>query len=134
MSSERGWRPAASILHDHHALHRDWFTGEPTGDTHPTEWDYILADVYQIIEDNTNKHGHLRWEADSDLVAFDAKKRIDKAQAAIDRKTRGGKNKPYEPSPGEYWVTSPVLKNPDGKWPTLEDWYKQEAKKNGKKD
>lgn len=115
-------------------MHRDWFDGAELGDPVPADWDYILADVFQIIADNTDDNGHLRWEADHDNVTFDATKRINKAQAAIDRKTKGTKDKPYKPADGETWVTKPRLMNKSLGWPTFEDYLKQEMKKNPPSD
>lgn len=61
---------------------------------------------------------------------MDATRKIDKPQAAIDRKTKGTAKKPYEPQPGERWITTPRLKNKTLGWPTFSDYIEQEAKKN----
>lgn len=61
---------------------------------------------------------------------MDAIRRIDKAQAKIDAKTKGRKGKPYEPLPGEYWVTELVLQRGE-EWPTLAEWVEDEQKKRG---
>lgn len=120
------------ILQDHHAGHRDYYTGEVDGPADPTEWDYALSSAFQIIEDNQTPEGHLRWESESDRVTFDAKRRINKARAAIERRTKGTEKVPYKPQDGEYWVTEPVLMdrgaNPD--WPTMSEWVEDEVRKN----
>lgn len=119
------------LFHDPHALNRNWFTGEPDAPHDQwNEWDFALAEARQLIEDYTDRHGHLVFERDSDRVAVDAIRRIDKAQAKIDAKTKGRKGKPYEPLPGEYWVTELVLQRGE-EWPTLAEWVEDEQKKRG---
>jgi len=121
------------LFHDPYALNRNWFTGEPDGpDAHErfNEWDFALADAMQTIEDYTDKHGHLIFERDSDRVDVVAKKKIDKAQAAIDKKTRGKNGKPYEPELGEFFVTELVLRRGE-EWPTIAEWSEAENKKRG---
>lgn len=116
------------LFHDPHALNRNSFTGEPDAPHDQwNEWDFALAESRQLIEDYTDKHGHLIFERDSDEVAVDAIKKVDKAQAAIDKKTSGKK---YKAGPGEYFVTELWLAR--GKeWPTLKSWMEQEQKKRG---
>lgn len=84
--------------------HRDYYF-EPYGDKDEwTEWDFAIASALQTIEDMTDNHGTLVWFRESDKVDISAKKTIDKFQASIDRQTKGGKDKPYKPSPGESWI------------------------------
>lgn len=118
------------LFHDHYALHRDWFTGEPYDEVVWTDWDYVLAECIQFIADYTTQEGHLIWEAESERVTFDAKKKINKARAAIDRRTKGSDKKAYVPSDGEYWTTQPVLMRGE-EWPTLSEWFDDIARKNG---
>lgn len=123
-------RPTAMLLHDHYALHRNWFTGEADEEPTWTDWDYALAEVGQMLEDYRTPEGHMFWEAESERVTFDARKKINKARAAIDRKTKGSKGKPYKPLDGEYWVTEPVLMEGDD-WPTLEEWLEEKQAREG---
>jgi hypothetical protein len=118
------------LFHDHFYGHRDYFTGEPIRDPYWTEWDYALADAVSFMQDYTDSHGHLIWERDADYVEAVAVKKIDKAQAAIDSKTKGSKNKPYQPSPGETFQT--VLRimpgYEDKGWPTFDEWAEEQEK------
>jgi hypothetical protein len=118
------------LFRDHFFGFTDW-RGLPTvsaDEVHWTMWDYALADAIQLIADYTDSHGHLIWEREGEQVEAVAVKKIDKAQAAIDRKTKGSKNKPYEPSPGETWQTRLILRpgwEEEG-WPTLRDYIEAE--------
>lgn len=123
-------RPTAMLARDFYALNRNVFTGEPmTTESMWTDWDYALAEAIQFIDDYTTQEGHLVWEAESERVTFNAKKKINKARAAIDRRTKGSKDKPYTASDGEYWVTEPMLMRGED-WPTLTEWFDEEARKN----
>lgn len=56
-------RPTAVILRDHFAGHRNYFTGEPENAPYPTEWDYALIDVFQMVEDyQESDTGRFPWE------------------------------------------------------------------------
>lgn len=125
-----GQRPTAMLLHDHYALHRDPWSNKPFENVVWTDWDYVLAECIQLIEDYTTPEGHLGWESDSERVTFDARRKINKARAAIDRKTKGSEKNPYKAQDGEYWVTSPVLMRGED-WPTIGEWFEEQAKKNG---
>ena len=94
--------------------HRNPFTGEPMGDRDEwIMWDYLLASVDQLIEDWTDSNGLYRWEMEDpkDRVQVDAVRKIDRFEAAKQRRT-GGKN--YKPRDGEYFV--PKV------WKTSEEW------------
>jgi hypothetical protein len=125
-----GQRPTAVLLYDYHALHRNWFTGDVDEEPTWTDWDYILAEVGQMLEDYRTPEGHMFWEAESERVTFNAQRKINKAKAAIDRKTKGSKNKPYSPQDGEYWTTEPVLMYGDD-WPTIEEWMEEKIAREG---
>lgn len=123
-------RPTAMLFRDYYALNRNVFTGEPiVSENMWTDWDYALAEAVQFIDDYTTQEGHLVWEAESERVTFNAKKKINKARAAIDRRTKGSKDKAYQASDGEYWVTEPVLMRGD-EWPTLTEWFEEQSRKN----
>lgn len=125
-----GQRPTAVLLHDFYALHRNSVTGEPDEDPTWTDWDYILAEVGQMLEDYRTPEGHMFWEAESERVTFDAQRKINRARAAIERKTKGSKNKPYKAQDGEYWITEPVLMYGDD-WPTIEEWMAEKEAREG---
>jgi hypothetical protein len=118
------------LMHDHYALHRDPWTGLPDSNVVWTDWDYILAECVQFISDYTTAEGHLVWEAESDRVTFNAVRKINRARAAIDRKTKGSEKNPYKALDGEYWLTEPVLMRGE-EWPSINEWFDQESAKNG---
>lgn len=115
-------------MQDPYFGHRDWFTGEELADREAwTDWDFLLATALQIIEDHTNKHGLLQWEVDNERMDVIAEKKIDKFQAAVDRRTKGTSKKGYTPSPGEYFV--PKLDLRGGEWPTYSDYIQDLVEK-----
>lgn len=113
-------------MRDPYFGHRDYFTGEPIRDRDEfTDWDYTLLSAFQLVNDLTNKHGLLVHEVDNERMDVEAIKTTDKFQAAIDRSTRGSKDKGYTPDPGETW--RPRLKLRGGEWPTLEEFFEKQA-------
>lgn len=112
--------------------HRDPLTGEPRGDRDEyTSWDYALQNAFQTIEDYTDsKSGLLVWELEDENAYVTADKRYNKFQAAIDKKTQGSKNKPYQPEPGEYFVpglkSHVVDENGDYQFQTMREWIEQQ--------
>lgn len=103
---------------DHFGFHNPW-TGETLGEPEWTTWDFTLAQVDQLIDDYSDANGLLLWEVDDphQRVRVDAEKRVDKFEAAKQRKTSG---KRYKPTPGEYFV--PVVVKTSEEWPTLEEY------------
>lgn len=93
-----------------------------------TDWDYLLAEALQVIEDWTDQHGLLTYEARAheQRVIVEAHKKIDPFEAAKERKTKGTKNKPYNPQPGEFFVPKLLLADPDDEWPTREEYIRRE--------
>jgi len=105
--------------------HRDPITGAPFGDkTDWTTWDYALMTAVQTIADFTTSDGVLAWEIEEDGVRVDALKRINKFEAAKQRKTSG---KTYKETPGEYFV--PSIRPPLGKekHQTIAEWREKQA-------
>lgn len=91
--------------------------------------DYALATALQVVEDYTdNETGHLIFVEQSDRVTFDAKKYTKKSIAAVERKTKGSKKRPYEAGPGERWRTIPRVMN-GGEMPTLAEWLAEQERK-----
>lgn len=116
------------IFHDPYAMHRpywhEWLWGEPWKPDHTSrdwvEWDFILADVYQVIMDLTDPEtGQLMIYDQSSEVYFDVKLRYSGAQEALENYR---KNHPELPAGASPYVV-PVFRDPDNK-PTLEDWIK----------
>lgn len=116
---------------DDHFGHRDFITGDPIRDKDEySDWDHALIVVLQILEDNTNQHGLLRWVAESDRVEISADRKTDKFQASVDQKTKGTKKKPYQPRPGEYFVPGvDVLR---GEMPTFREYQEELREKMSK--
>lgn len=124
-------RPTAAIMGDDWFGHRDPFTGEPVGDKDEyLTWDYALMNAFQTIEDYTDqKSGLPVWELDDEAVYVDAVRKTNKFQQAIDEATRGSKTKPYQPSPGEYFVPDMNTRRKDGEgkpvFQTYSEWVKK---------
>lgn len=103
--------------------HRDPFTGEPSGDKSEwVSWDYALMTALQIVEDHTDEYGILAWEREDEAVEIDAEKRIHKFKAAIERSTSGSPNRPYKPTPGEYFVPKLHSRRSDDHIQTRQEW------------
>jgi hypothetical protein len=114
------------ILHDTYALHRKWWDWEwkpGIGDTDWTTWDYILADVFQVIEDYTDSESGqwLPYDQSGD-VYWDVKSRFSGSLAAIRKEEERRK----ELKPGESLYAVPVFKDENNK-PTLESWLNDVA-------
>lgn len=116
-------------MYDHYAGFRNSFTGQVDGTPHWLDIDYALATARQIIEDYTdNETGHLVFVEQSDRVTFDAQRYTKKSVAAVERRTKGSKNKPYEAQPGERWRTIPRVMD-GGEMPTLAEWLAEQERK-----
>ncbi len=121
-ADRHGQRPTAMILHDPYALHRkwwDWGWKPELGDDSWTDWDYILAEVYQVIEDYTDKQSGQWMPFDqSGDVYWDVKSMYSGAQEAIqkEQERRDGGLKP-----GESLYAVPVF-DESKPLPTLTSW------------
>lgn len=105
--------------------HRDPFGGRPRGDKDEwIDWDYALITALQIIEDNTDQNGLLRWVTDSDRVVVEAVKTQDKFQAAVDARTSG---KNYKPGHGERFYPRVQLRG--GEFPTYREYVEKHIQK-----
>lgn len=117
-------RPTSMILHDPYALHRKWWDREwkpEFGDDSWTDWDYILADVYQTIDDYTDKSTgqYMPFDQSGD-VWWDVKSKFSGSEAAIDK----AKESRGDLKPGESLYAVPVFDETKPK-PTLESWAKE---------
>lgn len=112
-------RPTSMILHDPYVGHRKWWDAEWTpspSDEAWTEWDYVLADAYQVIQDFTDKESGQWMPFDqSGDVWWDVKSKFSGASAAIEKERENRK----ELKPGESLYAVPVFGN---RKPTLVDW------------
>lgn len=118
------------ILHDPYALHRKWWDHDwvpSITDTTWTDWDYILAEVGQIIDDYTDSESGqwMPWDQSGD-VWWETGSIFSGAKAEIQKEMdKRGK----ELEPGESLYAYPVFGD---KVPTLQDWFKSLAE--GKAD
>lgn len=120
-AKDYGQRPTAMILHDPYALHRKWWdwTWKPTPgiDDAWTQWDYVLADTYQVIQDYTDPEtGQWMPFDQSGEVDWDVEIKYSGSAEALDRE-----REKRELKPGESLYAVPVFRNPDRK-PTLASW------------
>jgi hypothetical protein len=68
------------------------------------------------------------WWDESERVTFDAKARISKSRAAVERaQEKAGKNK--NPVYGRYFIAEPRVVD-GGEFPTRNEWIEEQSKKN----
>lgn len=120
-AKEWGQRPTATIVKDAWYGHRDYYWQEFGDKDEFITWDYALISALQVIEDLSDQNGLLSWQTEPEWVDVVAKKKINKFQASIDRATKGSKNKPYEPEPGETWVPEIEVRSGRG-LPTYQEY------------
>lgn len=118
-----GQRPTAMILKDAYAGHRDprdWDWKPSPGDTDWTTWDFVLSDVYQVIEDYTNSaNGQYRWIDESGDVYWDVHSSFSGYEEAIEKHRESRK----ELKPGESLYATPLFTDEENK-PTFSSWIK----------
>lgn len=110
------------ILHDPYAMHRKWWDREwkPTAgvDEAWTDWDFILAEVCQLINDYTDKStGQWIPFDQSGDVHWDVRSTFSGSQEAIEKHRDGRK----ELKAGESLYATPVF-DPKKPKPTLASW------------
>lgn len=109
-----GHPPTAVIFSD--PSHKKW-----------TMWDYRLIKAHFMLED-WYRDGVPIWWDESDRVTFDAKARVSKSKAALER-AQEAEGKKKSKSHGRYFIAEPRLMEGD-EMPTREEWLiEQEAKK-----
>ena len=104
--------------------HRHPLTGEPVGDKDEwTAWDYSIAQAYQTAEYYQDSHGIFQWQKDDPLEDIAAIRKVDVYQAAVESMTKGSAKKPYQPTPGEYFIPDVKVRS-GAKRPmwTYSDW------------
>lgn len=93
-----------------------------------TMWDYRLLKAYHIQQD-WYRDGIPIWWDESERISFDAKPRVSKSRAAIERaQESASKNK--KSVPGRYFVAEPKIID-GGDWPTRSEWLEEQALKSG---
>lgn len=91
-------------------------------------WDYRLFKAHYILED-WYRDGIPIWWDESDRVTFDAKARISKSRASIERAQEADSKKKSK-SYGRYFVAEPRLMDGD-EMPTREEWLQEQENKKG---
>lgn len=123
-AKDYGQRPTAMLLHDPYALHRHWWDPQWKPDETSrdwTAWDYVLADVFQIIQDFTDgETGQLMWYDQSGEVHWDVDFYESGSRQALAQWREHNKEDGLVPFP------VPVFRDPDNK-PTLTSWLKEKA-------
>jgi hypothetical protein len=92
------------------------------------EWDYKLFKAHYILED-WYRDGIPVWWDESDRVTFDAKARISKSRAAIERAQEADSKKKSK-SHGRYFVAEPRVMD-GGDMPTRDEWLAEQEVKRG---
>ena len=93
-------------------------------------WDYRLFKAHYILQD-WYRDGIPIWWDESDRVTFDAKARVSKSRAAIERaQESGSKNK--KSTPGRYFIAEPRVMD-GGELPTRDEWIEEQKVKSGVK-
>lgn len=91
-------------------------------------WDYRLIKAHYILED-WYRDGVPLWWDESDRVTFDAKARISKSRAAIER-AQEAESKKKKSTPGRYFIAEPRVMD-GGELPTRQEWLEEQEKKKG---
>lgn len=105
----------AVILND--SNHKEW-----------NHWDYKLFKAHYILED-WYRDGVPLWWDESERVTFDAKARVSKSRAAIDRAQEAA-NKKKTPTHGQYFIAEPRVMD-GGELPTRDEWLEEQERKSG---
>lgn len=94
-------------------------------------WDYRLFKAHYILQD-WYRDGIPIWWDESERVTFDAKARVSKSRAAIERAQDASSGKDKKPTPGRYFVAEPRVMD-GGDLPTREEWLEEQMAKSGSK-
>ena len=113
-----GQPPCAVIFDD--PSHKEW-----------DEWDFKLFKAHHLLQD-WYRDGIPVWWDESERVTFDAKPRLSKSRAAIERAQEAASGKGKKAVPGRYYVAEPRVMD-GGELPTKEEWLAEESKKSGAK-
>ncbi len=91
-------------------------------------WDYRLIKAHHLLED-WYRDGVPIWWDESDRVTFDAKARVSKSRAAVERASEAS-NKKNSKSYGVYFIAEPRTMD-DGEMPTRAEWLEEQEIKKG---
>jgi len=116
VAAQIGHPPTAVIFND--PEHTEW-----------TTWDYKLMKAHYVLQD-WYRDGIPIWWDESERVTFDAKARVSKSRAAIERAQESASKGGKKAVPGRYFIAEPKLIG-DGDFPTRKEWLEEQAKKNG---
>ena len=94
-----------------------------------TVWDYRLFKAHFILQD-WYRDGIPIWWDESERVTFNAKARISKSRAAIERAQESSTKGSKKSVPGRYFIAEPVVTD-GGEMPTREEWMEEQARKSG---
>lgn len=111
-----GQPPTAVLFSD--PTHKEW-----------TVWDYRLIKAHFMLQD-WYRDGVPIWWDESERVTFNAKARVSKSRAAIERAQDASTKNNKKPVPGRYFVAEAVVTD-GGELPTREEWMKEQASKSG---
>lgn len=92
-----------------------------------TKWDYRLIKAHYILQD-WYRDGVPLWWDESDRVTFDAKPRVSKSRAAIER-AQEKQSKKKSKTHGLYFVAEPRVMD-GGEFPSREEWLDEQEHKN----
>lgn len=90
-------------------------------------WDYRIFKAHYILQD-WYRDGIPIWWDESERVAFDAKARISKSRAAIERAQESSTKNNKKAVHGRYFVAEPKVID-GGEWPTKDEWLQEQANK-----
>jgi len=93
-------------------------------------WDYKLFKAHYILQD-WYRDGIPVWWDESERVTFDAKARISKSRAAIER-AQDAASKKKTPTYGQYFTAEPRVMD-GGEMPTRDEWLEEQSRKSGNK-
>lgn len=126
------------IMQDEWFGHRDPFTHQPVGDKDAwTSWDFLLSNVYQLIEDFTDQHGFLLWEVEDkhERAIIETSIEVDRVEQAIKLKSENKQTaKQMAATPGAYIKPKIVLRKGVKDWPTHVEFFKYLSEKESKED
>ncbi len=109
-----GQPPVAVVFSD--PDHKEW-----------TAWDFKLFKAHYILKD-WYRNGIPVWWDESDRITFDAKPRVSKSRAAIERASEK-ESKKKSRTHGLYYIVEPRLMD-GGEMPTRQEWLEEQEKKN----
>lgn len=129
MAKEWGTRPTAAIMVDDDFGHMNRVSGErklPRGTW--VAWDYILANVFQLISDFTDENGFLVWESQDpdERMEIRGVVKVDRPEN-VRQKVEKQNSKRMERVPGSYVSLSIRKRREEDEYPTHEEYFERMA-------